>query len=289
MFYINNIQVLLQRFTPLHKLPLLLGATFLFMACEQVVQLDLPTAAPRLVVDGLYTNQPGQQRVRLSYTAPYFTQEAEPPVRGALVVVSELGGKQDTLAETERGIYRSEKTAILAGVYVLHIFLPDGKHYRSQPEMLYEVPPIDSLYFRENVALNEQDKGYNIFIDTKDPAGVENYYRWKRYVNGQYQNEPLDIIIGFDEYADGKDWLGIQINLNAVQKGDSILVEQLSISKAFYDYLFTLQQQTAFVGGIFDPPPASVKGNMVNVDDVNEQVLGFFRVAAVAQKRAVVE
>lgn len=259
-------------------------------SCQEVVDLDLPEGKTRLVVDGGISNLPGKSHIKLTYTAPYFDDNEAPVVSDAMLILSDNFGMRDTLTESpaNSGIYSSEQTGQLGHVYTLDIYLADGKHYRSAPELLYESPPLDSIYFDENLAFSEEDKGYNIFLDTKDPPEVENFYRWKHFVNGIPQNEPLDLVLGFDEFIDGNALIGIQINLNPVQLGDTVRAEQWAISQSYYDYLFTLQQQTAFIGGLFDPPPAPIKGNVYNVDDPEDYALGYFHVSGLSWIEGIV-
>ncbi len=272
-------------------LAFILGSMLIPSGCQEVVELELPEGETRLVVDGTFSNLAGQQQILLSYTSPYFEEARPPAASGAQLIISDQNGIQDSLLEYpgSSGIYYTEKPGQIGNTYTLDIYLDDGRHYRSVPELLYEVSPIDSMYFRENLALHEEDEGYLILLDSKDPVGIKNFYRWKHFVDGVAQNEPFDLVIGFDEFTDGNSFIGFQINLNPVQLGDSVRAEQWSISESYYDYLFTLRQQTAFIGGLFDPPPASIKGNVVNVDDSDDYALGYFNVSAISAIEGVVE
>lgn len=268
----------------------LLTAFLAFSACEEVIELDLPEGPRRLVVEGAITNQPGPQSVKLTYTSAYFDDQPAPVATGALVVIQDQEGTRDTLQEVPAGsgTYQTDRTGQWGHTYVLEISLPNGQQFRSEPELLQEVLPIDSMYFDENIAFTEEDEGYNILLDTRDPAGVANYYRWRQTVNGEPWQEPLDIAIGFDDFADGRELTGIQVNLRPVQLGDTVRIEQMAITRRYYDYLFTLQQQTAFVGGIFDPPPAPIKGNVLQLGAPEAPALGYFFAAGVSEIEGVV-
>ena len=43
----------------------------LFISCEEVINLDLPERAPRLVVDGLITNDTASYSIKLTKTSKY--------------------------------------------------------------------------------------------------------------------------------------------------------------------------------------------------------------------------
>ena len=51
-----------------------------------------------------------------------------------------------------------------------------------------------------------------------------------------------------------------------------------SISKSYYDYLSLIQEQTLQVGGLFDAPPAFLKGNIKGLTHPEKLALGFFAV-----------
>ena len=58
-------------------------------------------------------------------------------------------------------------------------------------------------------------------------------------------------------------------------------VAQHSITKEAYKYWETVKQVSQSTGSIFDTPPGPVPGNLYNVNDPEERILGFFEVSAV--------
>src|SRR5690606_27742860 len=62
-------------------------------------------------------------------------------------------------------------------------------------------------------------------------------------------------------------------------------VRQTSISKSAYEYWRKVRELVNNTGSVFDTPPAPIYGNVSNVDDDTEVVLGYFEVARVAQTR----
>ena len=150
------------------------------------------------------------------------------------------------------------------------------------------MPAIAAIYsnFKEETVF--EDEGYYVSIDTEEPAGTGDYYRWKQYVNGEYLNEPFDLLFASDEFVDGNPITGFEVS-EALELGDHYRIEQLSISKAAYEFFFQLQTQTAFIGGLFDSPPAALVGNIVNLDPDGKKALGYFGVSAMSAKELVVE
>ena len=60
------------------------------------------------------------------------------------------------------------------------------------------------------------------------------------------------------------------------------VIQQLSITKETYAFLNLLNNQLSIDGDIFDPPPATIRGNMINLDNPEENVIGYFYVSDVS-------
>jgi hypothetical protein len=63
-------------------------------------------------------------------------------------------------------------------------------------------------------------------------------------------------------------------------------VQQLSISPEAFQFLKLVQQQVGLTGSVFDPPPANIRGNILSLDNPQEQVLGYF-IAASSQTNRI--
>ena len=73
------------------------------------------------------------------------------------------------------------------------------------------------------------------------------------------------------------------------QPDDTVIIEQMSISKRAFNFWTLVQQQLSNFGSPFDTPPASIEGNMYNINDPDETVLGFFGVSNVSKESIVIE
>lgn len=61
-------------------------------------------------------------------------------------------------------------------------------------------------------------------------------------------------------------------------------VEQYSMNETAYEFWRRASELINNSGGVFDKPPVTVRGNMRNVADPDEQVLGYFGASAVSAK-----
>jgi len=66
-------------------------------------------------------------------------------------------------------------------------------------------------------------------------------------------------------------------------------LKQYAVSQGAYRFLRLIKQQAEISGSIFDPPPATVRGNMISLDDPDEVVLGYFMAAGEFSKRIYID
>lgn len=262
---------------------------FTFTACQDVIDLQVPDGETLLVVDGWLTDQPGEKQVLLSTTANYFNNSTTPSVSNADVILYDDLGAVDTLEERLPGVYITEYVGQIGSTYHLYIRTADGEEYTSWPETLKPVSDITRLYaeFKEESTFFEE--GYYVLLDTEDPLGQGDYYRWKQYVNGEYQHAPMDLLYSRDGLVDGNPIEGLEVTTEPLELGDQVVIRQLSISESAFEFFMQLQNQTAFVGSMFDTPPAALVGNMEAVAADGKRALGYFGVSAVSEASLVIE
>lgn len=128
-----------------------------------------------------------------------------------------------------------------------------------------------------------------IYIETKEIPGLGNYYQWKVYINGEYQDEPFDMIFAEDQFVDGNDIEEFDIYAlseedilfyTSISDSISVRIEQTGISQNHYNFLSDVFSQTAISGGPFSPPPAEVRSNITNTSG-GERALGIFTVVSI--------
>ena len=216
----------------------------------------------------------------------------------------------------------------IGNTYTLRIKTKDGKAYTSVPELLMPVPAIDTIYteVRRQQVLNtagNEETAYivEVYVDAREPGDTKNYYRWQWEGIYRISTQPWDysekvrgvrvpmpkdccdvcwvtslaggVNVSDDRLMNGKSIkrrliTQIPVNARTFENKYYIEVAQTSISEAAFDYWSTLQAQTASIGSIQDPPPAIILGNISNVNDPEERVLGFFAAAAVSKKNIFV-
>ena len=270
-----------------------------------------------LVVEGLITDQPDTNIIKLSKTLPLGKRSLSDPVKGCIVTISDDLGNTFSFTETVPGTYVTDPLkfqGVIGRFYTLHIntnAANNNLNYESYPMELKPVPPIDSVYY-EKVTLNENNgiitqEGCQVYLNTHDPTNQNKFYRWK-------YSETWKFILPYTVpnktcwISSNSDIINIKnaslleedrINrypLNFISNSTdrlrveySILVKQYSLNEDEYLYWEKLQNITEQVGGLYDIIPSSVPSNVYCLDDPNEKVLGYFSVSASTSKRLFIK
>jgi len=110
-------------------------------SCTEVIQVDIPASADRLVVEGYVSTEKDSSYVQLSKTVSYFSTSVNPFVNNAFVKVN-----NDTFFYTINGIYRPHAgyTGIVNTPYYLTVNY-SGKTYSSL-SILNPLIKIDSTF-----------------------------------------------------------------------------------------------------------------------------------------------
>ena len=115
--------------------------------CEDVIELDLNEAEPRLVIEASINwfkdTSGNEQAIKLSLSAPFFEDEV-PPANNATVRITDANNNSFTFIEdANTGIYRNTNfLPVLDQIYYLEIVY-NNQTYRAN-ERLTSVVPIDN-------------------------------------------------------------------------------------------------------------------------------------------------
>ena len=281
-------------------------------SCLDEVSVPLRDTEPQLVVDGQITNERGPYSVRLSFTGAFTSSarflEAKQAVNGARVVLANDRGDSTLLRQIyllQPGLYQTTDSLFRGQVgrsYTLRITLPDGRKYMSAPELLAAVPPIEQVTYEvQETDRYQRPDGYLIKVDTKDPAGQTNYYRWTAYgYNGRFCPYPFQglmtswlyidnkaINIRSDQFTDGSAIRDVPVIFSPMwtRLAHYIEVQQWSLTQSAFQYFRLYREQQERTGTIFDPLPAPIEGNVFSMADASVRALGYFTASSVSRRR----
>lgn len=268
-----------------------------------------------LVVDGFVNVTEGVATVRLSRTLAVKSADPFPMERSAFVQIEDSNGLLHRLNEIAPGSYVADIVNAGPGVsYRVLINTVDGHAYVSDFVVARHTPPIDSITY------SVTRDGIEFAVNTHDPTGSSRHFRWKytetyeyhanyyssykfaaqsvvvpRPIEEQFKicwktNLSTDILIASTSHL--SEAVVSRFPISLVPYGSikltekySLLVQQQALTEEAYQYWLNLEKSTEHLGGLFDPLPAEVKGNLYSTSHPNETVIGYFSGSGVAEAR----
>jgi hypothetical protein len=262
-----------------------LALALLLISCEDVVEVNLVEAQPRLVVDAALQWKKGttgeEQTIRLSRTRGFFEQ-VPVTVSNANIIVIDANGIAFNFEEQNPGEYVTQNFAPEIDMdYTLSIEV-DNQFYTAA-ETLKPVVPIDSIQQNNEGGFGGEDIELKAFYT--DPAEIENYYLFKFFV--PFAAFP-EFEIYDDEFNDGNSIFGLYSD-EGLEPGMEIAIENHGVSEAYYNFLNILLAQAGSAGGPFETEPATVRGNISNSADEDELIFGYFSLSEVDEVLYTIE
>ena len=250
----------------------------LFWSCTETVDVDVPNGGERLVVEATILWEKGttgeEQTIKLSKSTEYFSSDLDVPATGASVrVVNENSGEEFVFADQNDGTYTTNSfVPVIDDPYALEIVY-NGATYTAN-ETLMSVVEITSI--EQELSSGFDGDEIRIKVYYNDPQDIANFYL------GEFIPSDLPLLSldpSDDEFYDGNQNF-LEYDDENLASGDLISVNLHGISERFYDYIDLLASQVGD-GGPFQTTPAQLRGNCINVNDPNEEVLGYFRLSEV--------
>ncbi len=250
-------------------------------ACTKVINPDLNSADPRLVIEAELVGGRTSFEVKISRTGDYFGTSQPTPVTDATVTLTETGGSSFALANAGGGRYTLDSYTGKEGTSYTLTVETGGETYTAVSQMPVAVP-LDSLTFK----VKDQPPfgslpadSLDVYLHFKDPVGVGNYYRFRSTVNGvpHLEGDKLELID--DRLVDGNQ-IQIPLWVDSFEANDSVRVELISMDRAGYDYFNTLLLIVSDQGG-GSAAPTNPTSNW------SGGALGHFSAVAVSEKTRV--
>jgi hypothetical protein len=267
-----------------------------------------------LVVEGMINTGTDSTIIRLSRTVPVGNKTTASPEIKAVVTIENAQATLLTLTEAPKGLYVAPpKTLDNTKQYRVRIRTTNGKVYLSDLVDAKVTPPIDSVGY-----LIKDDK-LQIYANTHDPTDKTRYYRYSFRETWQFEANYRSVFI-----SNGKQIVArtaaqqiftcfstdtsayTLINSTAALSQDvafrvpvtnidatsekisvkySILLRQQGLTKDAYAFYENLKKNTESLGSIFDAQPSQLTGNIHNIANAAEPVIGFMTAGSTQQKR----
>ncbi len=251
-------------------------AVVILTSCTETIDIELDETYTRLVIDGQITTDTMAHAIRLSQSASYFSNAEPPAVSGAELLLDD-GLQQLVLTEIPIGsgrYYTPENYFGQPGnTYTLNISLPEeigeSTNYQAQNTLATTEFRLDSimLEYREPFGF------WMVMLYAYDPPTTD-FYRLDAFRNGEILTDTAyRTSISDDRLFNGNNTNGSTVMFlyeDEVKLGDTISLRMAAISKAYYEFLFELRNESGFSNPLFGGPPANITSNL------QEDGLGFF-------------
>ncbi len=299
-----------------------LGILILILTgCIEPIEFDIDREGRQLVVYGHIDDGGGAMFVQLSRTTAVPNRfQAETGAR--ITLHDDLGNEGRFYSANDEGIYyyNNFSMQIVPGrSYFLRIRSASGAFYESVPERIplhqaqseiyvtFDRIELNTGTFNAVITKNVMQVSAETFLE--DPS-KQYYIRYTPiqtfrfdptnfpdpfnsippgcYVNRRIEPERLVLFNsnGFQGNSVPRQLIGQnEIDYAFITK-NVITLETHSLTPQAYDYWRKIRILLNNTGSIFDTPPAAVKGNIFNVDDPDEQVLGYFEATNKSISRA---
>lgn len=270
------------------KYILLILTICLFTSCEEVVDVDLATGTPRLVVDASINWARGtdgsQQKVKLTMSGSYYGTTV-PVVSDATVFITNGANTVFNFTETPgTGEYVcTDFVPEIGQTYTLTV-IHDGETYTAT-EKLYGTPEIDNI-----VQDNEGGfTGDNIELTYHFPDnGNETNFYVVRIDTDIYPFPHYGALK--DEFEQGN-MMSVILSDEDFEQGKMVDLQLYSVSERYYNFMMILISvvEGGAGSGPFQTPPVNARGNIVNQTNQKNFAMGYFRLAEVEKNTYTIQ
>lgn len=258
-----------------------------FASCEDVIDLDLDTANPKLVVEASINWQKGttgnEQIIKLTTTTGYY-DETVPTVLGATVYITDSSNNRfDFIEIPNSGNYACTNfIPVINEQYNLTI-IANGATYNAT-ETMKSVAPIERIEQNNEGGFTGQNIEVKAYF--MDPANEDNFYLY-HYV---YSNKVLaSYFVSEDTYFQGNEFFSLSQD-DDLKIGDEISITHSGISQQYYNYMAILiNTASGGSGGPFQAPPATVRGNIINQTNFDDYALGYFSLSETDMQEYIIQ
>ncbi len=264
------------------------------IGCEDVIEVELASAPPRLTVDAvirLDTNQPlTTATINIAESSSFF--ERIQPVQVEELRIQNLDYEpidtfdQNFIIFNETGSGNYQATArtdfFTSGELTLTIRY-NNESFVARTRFAPSVP-FDSIVQGDAVLFSGDET--EIVVSFTDIADQANFYIFDFGFN--------EYLVSEDEFYPGQRF-EFSYFYDNVESGTSLDISILGADESFYTYMEQLIVQSGGNQGPFQTPVATVRGNIINitdtqnVDEVDNFALGYFAVVEEFKERITVE
>ena len=257
-----------------------------FLSCEDVINVDLDTSNPRLVIEASILWKKGtngnEQKIKLSTTSDYYSNTT-PSVSGGTIYITDSSNTYNFIENPGTGEYVCGNfNPVLEENYFLTIII-NGETYTAS-EKLIKVPTIDIAEQNNEGGFLGDEIEVKFFF--QDDGSIDNFYMMQ--FNSNFNPLP-EYDVTDDNFFQGNQMFGLYTNED-MKAGDELTFTLHGISERYYNYMNILLGVAGENGGSpFSTPPATVRGNFVNQTNPDNFAFGYFSLSEIDTKTYIIE
>lgn len=269
----------------------LLIASFSITSCEEVVDIDLDTAAPKLVIDASIQWQKGtsgeNQTIKLTNTTDFYSNTI-PVATGAVVNVTNTSGS----TPVEYSFIEKEQT----GEYICSNFIPViGNVY--QLSIIYKGQTYNATStFLASPKIIKKEQLIRPGFDGKDTYQIKYYFQDNGDQNNFYLAGIKNPTIAYPQYSalsdkffQGNLMFSIYQNKD-LKKGDVLPISLQAMDENYFNYMSKLLKTAGSGrGNPFATAPSTLRGNIINQTNQEEFPFGYFQLSEVDNETYTIE
>ncbi|MGQ7946917.1 DUF4249 family protein [Flavobacterium sp. WC2509] len=268
----------------------LLITSFTVISCEDVVNVDLENAAPKLVIDASIKwekeSKGNFQQIILTTTTDYYSNTI-PVATGAVVTVTNVSLSTPVtykfIEDEQTGEYNcNDFVPIIGNNYTLNITYK-GQNYTSTSTFM---PTPDILRIEQSIKPGIEGKDvYEIKYYFQDNGAEDNFYfigvKNKNIAYAEYN-------VLTDEFSQGNEMFAFYRS-DDIKKGDLIEFGLQGITEKYSNYMTKLLNTTGTNNGPFATAPATLRGNIINQTNSDDYPYGFFQLSEIDTKTYTIQ
>jgi hypothetical protein len=266
-----------------------------------------------LVVSGFINASKRSAVVNLSRSIRISEYIPIPAETNATVTITNSAGAEYKLTETKGGMYEAANLSLDAtALYKLHVSTQSGESFSSENVELLPAPVLDSISWEPRAtgvqwyvtghSFENNTRYYKWSFDETFEYNVQYWSDYKKvnqlpvfrtpdeWVYTCYASYPSTNVLVGSSKQHVQDVMSL-FPINFVPKGSIKLshhyrmtVTQNAITQNEYEFWQQIKKTTESLGGLFDPIPGTVLGNIHNDNDEQDPVLGYFSGGFVQEK-----
>ncbi len=241
--------------------------------CEKVIDVELTFSEESYVIDAKINkhvnSESGFSKVIITKSRPYFDEDIIFINDANVKIIETKTNKEYDLNFVENGTYHVNLTSIdTVSNYELHIEHQNNRFFSI--EKLTRSSLIDSVVQGERDSFLSDD--IEIITTFTDLSELDNYFLFEFGDKGNLQ-------VARDLYINGNSFtFSYFINKNQIPDSKKLNVKMEGINYKYFKYMLQILIQTNTQNGPFSTPPSTIKGNIINIDNSEVDVFGYFKV-----------